>query len=221
MSSSTVDFIRRNTALTAIDVGGAAPIHMHLASEITPIWHATEAWLAQHNVPPPYWAFAWPGGQGMARYILENPELVRGKVVLDFAAGSGIAAIAARMAGAARVIAADIDPMAQVAVQMNAARNGVAVEVSRTIDLARVFKPAEVILTADVCYEHTMSYCIWRWLQLAAGEGQTVILADPGRAYVPEKGLDRLTQYVVPVLRDLEDSDTRDVTIWRVLESEN
>ncbi|WP_027285332.1 class I SAM-dependent methyltransferase [Rubritepida flocculans] len=208
------DFIRAQTTVAAAPL--VPEIALHLATEITPIWQATEAFLAAHGVEPPFWAFAWPGGQALARALLDAPETVRGLRVLDFAAGCGIAAIAAAMAGAARVEAAEIDPIAAEAVRLNAALNGVAVE-SLAQDV--VGQPArwDVILAGDVCYEAPMTAHILPWLRAMAAAGVRVLLADPGRAYLPREGLAPLSRHAVPTSLELEDRTLREVTIARLL----
>jgi predicted nicotinamide N-methyase len=208
------DFIRAQTAVAHAPL--VPEIALHLATEITPIWQASEAFLAAHGVEPPFWAFAWPGGQALARAILDAPETVRGLSVLDFAAGCGIAAIAAAKAGAARVEASEIDPLAAEAVRLNAALNGVAVE-SRAEDM--VGQPArwDVILAGDVCYEAPMTAHILPWLRAMAAAGVRVLLADPGRAYLPREGLAPLSRYAVPTSLELEDRTLREVTIARLL----
>ncbi|MFN3447967.1 MAG: class I SAM-dependent methyltransferase [Roseococcus sp.] len=208
------DFIRAQTAVAHAPL--VPEIALHLATEITPIWQASEAFLAAHGVEPPFWAFAWPGGQALARAILDAPETVRGLSVLDFAAGCGIAAIAAAKAGAARVEASEIDPLAAEAVRLNAALNGVAVE-SRAEDM--VGQPArwDVILAGDVCYEAPMTAHILPWLRAMAAAGVRVLLADPGRAYLPREGLAPLSRHAVPTSLELEDRTLREVTIARLL----
>lgn len=208
------DFIRAHTAI------GHAPlvpeIALHLASAITPIWQATEEWLRQQNIEPPFWAFAWPGGQATARLLLDEPERVAGKRVLDFAAGCGIAAIAAARSGAARVEAAEIDPLARAAVRLNAALNGVAVA---TLAGDVVGEPCrwDVILAADVCYEARMTAHILPWLRAMAAAGAKVLLADPGRAYLPRQGLVPEARITVPTSLELEDRTERLVTLYRLL----
>src|SRR5262245_3211045 len=207
------DFIRAQTTLQAPSL--VPEIKLYLASEITPLWQMTEDKLGQSNMPPPYWAFAWPGGQGMARYILDHPEEVRGKRVLDLGAGSGLVAIAAMKAGAAHAIASDIDPLAHIAIQMNAARNNAVIENAREIDMKKAPRNLDIILAGDVCYQQEMSATVTRWLRICAEAGVKVLLADPGRAWVPKEGLEEITRYDVPTLRELEDSDHRTVTLWR------
>jgi predicted nicotinamide N-methyase len=191
-------------------------ISLHLATRITPIWQATEAWLAREGIEPPFWAFAWPGGVATARLLLDRRGLVAGRRVLDFAAGCGIAAIAAALAGAARVEAAEIDPLAIAATQANAALNGVAVA---TLAGDVVGQPCrwDTVLAGDVCYEAPMTRHILPWLRSLAGAGAEVLLADPGRAYVPREGLEAVARFTVPVTRELEDREEREVTISRLL----
>ena len=190
-------------------------IALHLATEITPIWQATEAWLAEQNIEPPFWAFAWPGGQALARAVLDDPKLVAGKRVLDFAAGCGIAAIAAAQAGAVMVEAAEIDPLALAAVRLNAALNGVSVATPPG-DVVGAPCRWDVIFAGDVCYEAPMTTHILPWLRSLVAAGAEVLIADPGRAYLPKAGLAPIAQYSVPTTRELEDRESREVTIHRL-----
>ena len=205
-------FVRAHTA------PGRAPlvpeITLMLASEITPIWQATENWLAARNVDPPFWAFAWPGGQALARHVLDHPESVAGRRVLDFAAGCGIAAIACARAGAAAVEAAEIDALAVAATQLNARANGVAVTATRA---EVVGEPSrwDLILCGDVCYEAPMTARILPWLRRVA-ETTEVWLADPGRAYLPRSGHAAFARYAVPTTLELEDRTERLVTLYRL-----
>ena len=198
---------------------GAAPlvpeIALHLASEITPIWQASEAWLQRSGVEPPFWAFAWPGGQALARHVLDHPGLVRGRRVLDFAAGGGIAAIACARAGAARVEAAEIDPVAAAAIGLNAIRNAVAVTVLAE-DLVGSDRDVDLILCGDVCYEAPMTRHILPWLRRLAGTVE-VWIADPGRAYLPQHGLLPIGRYDVPTTLELEDRTLRPTVLYRLL----
>jgi predicted nicotinamide N-methyase len=191
---SAADFVRDNT------LPGRAPlvpeIVLQLASEITPIWQATEDWLAARNVAPPFWAFAWPGGQALARHVLDAPDAVAGRRVLDFAAGGGIAAIACAMAGAAAVEAAEIDPLA--------------------IDVVGAACRWDLILCGDICYEAPMSGHVLPWLRAMAAQCE-VWLADPARGYQPRDGLARIGDYTVPTTRELEDRTERAVTLSRLL----
>jgi predicted nicotinamide N-methyase len=189
-------------------------IALHLASEITPIWQATEAWLAEHNVDPPFWAFVWPGGQALARHILDHRSSVAGRRVLDFAAGGGIAAIACALAGAAVVEAAEIDPMARAAIALNAVANGVSVSLPDT-DIVGADCRWDLILCGDVCYEAPMTARILPWLRRMARHAE-VWLADPGRAYLPQDGLTAFALYSVPTSLELEDCTERQVTLYRL-----
>nr|WP_232479042.1 50S ribosomal protein L11 methyltransferase [Roseomonas rosulenta] len=191
-------------------------IALHLASEITPIWQATESWLAERNIEPPFWAFAWPGGQATARLLLDEPARVAGRRVLDFAAGCGIAAIAAARAGAALVEAAEIDPLALAAVRLNAALNGLHVATPEG-DIVGAPCRWDVILAGDVCYEAPMTAHVLPWLRAMAEAGAEVLLADPGRAYLPREGLQPLARHAVPTTLELEDRTIREVTIHRLL----
>ncbi len=190
-------------------------VELYLATEITPIWQASEAWLQSRNIEPPFWAFAWPGSQVLARLILDGTIEVAGQRVLDFAAGGGLAAIAAARAGAARVEAAEIDPLAIAATRLNAAHNGVVV-VADTGDVVGAARRWDIVMAGDVCYEAPMTGHIMPWLRRLAAEGASVLIADPGRAYLPKQGLRPIATMRVPTTRELEDRDFRDVTIFRV-----
>ncbi|GAA0599471.1 methyltransferase [Craurococcus roseus] len=208
------DFLRANTAIAPAPL--VPELRLHLATEITPIWQATEAWLEREGVAPPFWAFAWPGSVAVARMLLDRPELVRGKRVLDFAAGCGLAAIAAARAGAASVEAAEIDPLAVAAIRLNAELNGVEV-VALAEDVVGTPCRWDRVIAGDVCYEAPMARRILPWLRGLAAAGAEVWLADPGRAYVPGEGLETLARVAVPVTRELEDRDVREVTVSRLL----
>ena len=210
-------FIRTNTAL---EVPAMVPeFRLWLATEYVPIWQATEAWLEEHNVDPPYWAFCWPGGQAIARYLLDNPALVEGKRVIDFAAGSGISSMAAARAGAASVVANDIDPLSLVAARLNAEANGLAFEVSVEDWLAGAdgAPEADVVIAGDVCYERDMSARALAWLRSHARLGRLVLLGDPGRNYFSALGLEELARYDIPTSLQLENRGMRETVVWRVL----
>jgi predicted nicotinamide N-methyase len=208
-------FVRRNTAITAPPL--VPEIGLYLATEITPIWQATEETLARSALPPPFWAFAWAGGQALARFLLDHPDRVAGRSVLDFGAGSGLVAIAAAKAGAASVLAAEIDHFAAAAIAANAALNRVAIAVTTTDVLDAVGPRWEVVTAGDVCYERPMADRVTGWLRGLAARGALVLLGDPGRAYLPSEGLVELARYLVLTSRELEDRDTRDGIVWQVL----
>ena len=207
-------FLRRHTALARPAM--APEIQLHLATEITPIWQATEAWLMEQGIEPPFWAFAWPGSQALARMALDQPALVAGKRVLDFAAGCGLAAIACAMAGAAVVEAAEIDPLAIAATRLNARENGVAV-LAETRDIVGDACRWDLILCGDVCYEAPMTGHILPWLRAMAAAGAEVWVADPGRAYLPREGMEVIARMMAPTTLELEDALERPVTVYRLL----
>jgi predicted nicotinamide N-methyase len=214
-SADPAVFVRANTAVSTPPL--VPEIRLHLASEITPIWQATEQTLARSGLPPPYWAFAWAGGQALARYLLDHPAAVAGRSVLDFGAGSGLVAIAAAKAGAASVLAAEIDLFAAAAIAANAALNDVAIVVRTTDLLDTADLRWDVVTAGDVCYERPMADRVTGWLSRLAGRGTLVLLGDPGRAYLPGEGLVERARYIVPTSRELEDRDTRDGVVWEVL----
>lgn len=193
----------------------APELLLHLASEITPIWRMTEEALSEIGLPPPFWAFAWAGGQALARYVLDHPQLVAGRRVIDFAAGSGIVGLAARKVGAARVLAADIDPFCGPAIGLNAEANGVEIEFTDR-DLLEAPPPAwaEVILAGDICYEKPLAERVMAWLKAARSADATVLIGDPGRSYFPRQGLTRLAEYQVPTTRELEDMEVKKTAVW-------
>ena len=206
-------FIRANTRL--LPVPHAPEIRLHLADEATDLWQKTEEELGQIGLEPPYWAFAWAGGQALARFILDRPELVRGRSVLDFASGSGLTAIAAAKAGAARVFANDIDDFSVAAIALNAAANGVTLETLALDVIGR--NEWDVVLAGDVCYEREMAAQVTGWLTDLAARGVTVLLGDPGRSYLAKDKLEKLAEYAVPTTRALEDTEIRRTAVWRPL----
>ena len=179
-------FIRANTALSRMPL--VPEFALHLATEITPIWQATEIFLSAHNIAPPFWAFAWPGAQALGRHLLDHPAHVAGRRVLDFAAGCGLASLAAARAGAASVEASEIDPLAVAAIDLNAAANGERVHAVRA-DMVGHERRWDLIVCGDVCYEAPMARHILPWLRAMRAGGAVVWIADPGRAYLPREGL--------------------------------
>jgi predicted nicotinamide N-methyase len=207
------DFILAHTRLEAPP--HTPELRLHLASEVTPIWRMTEEALSEIGLPPPFWAFAWAGGQALARYLLDHPAIVAGKAVVDFASGSGIVAVAAARAGAARVLAADIDPFCGPAIALNAEANGVTLEFTEE-DLLEAPPPAwaEVILAGDICYEKPLAERVMAWLKQATANGAAVLIGDPGRSYFPRQGLTKLAEYQVPTTRELEDMEVKKTCVW-------
>jgi predicted nicotinamide N-methyase len=206
-------FIRANTQLLRPPL--VPEIALHLASEIVPIWRKTEEELAAAGVPPPYWAFAWAGGQALARYVLDHPGVVRGLRVLDFASGSGLAAIAAMKAGAANVIASEIDDFAVAAIALNAGVNTVEIE-SVNADIVGRDNGWDVVLAGDVCYEREMSDRVFDWLKRLQARGATVLIGDPKRNYLPKSNLSEVAAYDVETTRELEDREVRRTKVWSV-----
>jgi predicted nicotinamide N-methyase len=206
-------FIREQTRL--LPVPHVPKIRLHLADEAMALWEKTEEQLGELGLPPPFWAFAWAGGQALARYVLDHPGTVRGRSVLDVASGSGLVAIAAAMAGAARVEASDIDAFAAEAIGLNAAANGVAVA-PRLGDLIGQDEGWEVVLAGDIFYDRDIASAMEAWLRELEARGATVLIGDPGRSYLPHERLAELAAYSVPVTRALEDAEIKRAKVWRL-----
>lgn len=208
-------FIRANTRLQAPP--HVPEIMLHLADEAVPLWRRTEEELGEIGLPPPFWAFAWAGGQALARYLLDTPGTVAGKRVLDLASGSGVVAIAAAQAGAAPVVASEIDDYAEVAIALNAEANGVYADVLAR-DLLDDPAPAEarydLILVGDLFYEQTTAARALAFVQRQAAAGARVLIGDPGRSYLPKERLTQLIEYRIPVTRELEDQEIKRTAVW-------
>ena len=211
-------FIRLNTRLRSVP--HVREISLHVAEESVPIWQKTEEELGAIGLAPPYWAFAWAGGQALARYLLDHRETVAGKRVLDLAAGSGLVAIAAAKAGAVPVIAADIDAFTEAAITLNAAANNVYIEII-TQDLLDHPAPQtpryDVIVVGDMFYERDTAARALAFLDRNAAAGSRVLIGDPGRSYLPKERLTRLAEYSVPVTRELEDMEIKRTSVWELL----
>lgn len=206
------DFIAANTRLQAVP--HAPEISLWLADEITPLWRLTEEELGAMGLPPPFWAFAWAGGQALARWLLDHPDQVAGQRVLDLATGSGLVAVAAMKAGAASVLAADIDPFCAAAVAANAKSNGVEIAFTDANLLDSPPPPADLICAGDVFYEKPMAEAVLAWLKQAQANGTRIIVGDPGRTYFPKSGLTLLAEYTVPTTRELEDQEVKRSRVW-------
>ncbi len=211
-SESRRCFIAQNTMLAPAP--HAPEIRLYMASEATVLWEKTESELGEIGLPPPFWAFAWAGGQALARHILDHPEIVRGKRVLDFATGSGIVAIAAALSGAAHVAACEIDAFAIDAVALNAAENGVEID-ARLGDFVNRDDGWDVVLAGDVSYERDMASRVTDWLHALHKRGAEVFIGDPGRTYLARDKLVAVAEHCVPVTRDLEDAETKQTSVWR------
>jgi predicted nicotinamide N-methyase len=207
---NATDFILANTELLTPPL--VPEVRLHLATEIMPLWRKSEEDLEAMGVPPPYWAFAWAGGQALARYILDNPEIVRGKSILDLGAGSGLVGIAAAKAGARSVLSADIDAYAEAAIALNASANGVNIATT-TADMIGSNGDWDIILVGDLCYERPIAEKLLTWLRARGG---TALLGDPGRSYFPKSSVERLALYNVQVTRDLEDREIRETGVYRL-----
>ena len=209
-------FIRANTRLRVVPL--VPEISIYVADEAVPLWQKTEEELNEDGLPPPFWAFAWAGGQALARYVLDNAALVRGKSVLDIASGSGLVAIAAMKAGAREVTSADIDPFAGVAARINAEANAVTLTVS-VDDFLRNSSCArwDVILAGDIFYERDTAELAFAFFAGHAARGATILIGDPGRSYLPKDKLKQLAEYRVPVTRELEDAEIKRTAVWTIV----
>ena len=212
---AATSFILANTKLLAPPL--VPEIKLHLAEESLPIWRKTEEELGEEGLPPPYWAFAWAGGQALARYILDNQGLVAGKRVIDLGSGSGLTAIAVMQAGATRVLACDIDAFAVAACQLNATTNGVDVEITSRDVLAGVPPPAEVVLIGDLYYERALADRVTEFARAAKDSGASVIAGDPQRSYFPKNQFQPMAEYYVEVTRELEDGEVKRTAVWQLV----
>ncbi len=213
MDPKKAAFIRANTSVMAPP--HVPEIRLHLASEAHELWSLTEEELDAAGVPPPYWAFAWAGGQGLARYVLDHPDVARGRRVADFATGCGLVGIAAALSGARHVAAVDIDPFCGTAVTLNAALNGVPIEFDGRDLIGTGMIDVDVMLAGDVFFDREMAARITPWFERLAGKGMTILVGDPGRSYLPRDHLTLLAEYEVPVTRALEDGEVKRTVVWR------
>lgn len=207
-------FILANTRLLSVPL--VPELSLYLAEESLPIWQKTEEELGALNVPPPYWAFAWAGGQALSRYVIDNPALVCGRSVLEIGAGSGLASIAAARAGAARVLAADIDQLALAAMALNARANGVSIETTGEDLLAASPPRFDAVLIGDLFYERPLAESVLEFVRCAQAKGADVLVGDPRRSYFPKERFIQVAQYAVPVTRELEDAEIKHSAVWRL-----
>jgi predicted nicotinamide N-methyase len=208
-------FVMANTKLLPVPL--VPEIRLHIAEESLPIWRKTEEELGTMNIPPPYWAFAWAGGQALARFVIDNPDLSRGRRVLDLGCGSGLVAIAAAKIGA-HVLAVDVDPLAVAATALNASANAVSVETAAVDYLARVPEDLHVVLVGDLFYERPLAQRVLAFADAARMRGALVLVGDPRRSYFPTRRFQKLAEYSVPVTRDLEDAEIKRTSVWRLTE---
>jgi predicted nicotinamide N-methyase len=215
--SKSVTLSRRDYILehTRLRPAPAVPeLQLYLAEEIIPLWSSLDMEPGGEGTPPPFWAFAWAGGQALARYLLDRPHEVLGKRVLDFAAGSGICAIAAMKAGACEGTTVDIDPFSAEVIALNAVANGVRLTV-RQCDLLQDEPPdIDLVIAGDVCYEELMAVRVLPWLRRVQAHGIRILIGDPGRAYFPMSDVMRLAEYDVPTSLDLEDSELKRTGVY-------
>ena len=207
-------FIVANTRLLAPPL--VPEIRLHLAEESLPIWRKTEEELGEMGLPPPYWAFAWAGGQALARYILDHGDLIDGRTVIDIGAGSGLSGIAAAKVGARRVDASDIDAIAVVAIALNAGANAVSVAATSDDWLGRAPPPADIVLVGDLFYERPLAERVMVFVQAAAARGSLVLVGDPRRNYFPTDAFTAIAHYEVPVTRELEDAEIKRAAVWQL-----
>lgn len=213
MISDIPAFIRENTLVLA--PSHVPELRLYLADDAVSLWELTEEQLGELGLPPPFWAFAWAGGQALARYVLDNAEVVRGRHVIDVASGSALVAIAAMKAGAASALAVDIDAFASHAAVLNAELNGVRVETSDVDPVGRA-TGAEVILVGDLFYDRDLAPCVLAWLIEQQAAGKTVLIGDPGRTYLPRGKLEQIAAYDIPVTRALEDAEIKRAAVWKL-----
>jgi len=206
-------FVHDNTRLLVPPL--VPEISLHLAVESVPIWQKSEEELGEMNVPPPYWAFAWAGGQALARYLLDDQGICARKTVVDIGAGSGLTAIAAAKSGAARVYAADVDQFALAACRLNALANGVKIELLSDDQLQSTPVFADVVLIGDLFYERELADRVLAYIDVVKARGAHVYIGDPQRSYFPRDRFQCLATYQVPVTRDLEDSEIKKSAVWK------
>ena len=213
MISDIPAFIRENTRVLA--PSHVPELKLHLADDAVALWQLTEEQLGELGLPPPFWAFAWAGGQALACYVLDHPEIARGREVLDVASGSGLVAIAAMKAGAKSAIAVDIDTFAAHAAEMNAALNNIVLTTSDADPVGQP-TPCDLILVGDLFYDRDLAPRVLAWLEALQREGKQVLIGDPGRTYLPKDKLEQIASYDIPVTRALEDAEVKRAAVWKL-----
>ena len=207
-------FILENTTLTHPPL--VPEIKLYLAEQSLPIWQKTQDELNEDNVPPPYWAFAWAGGQALARYLIDKPQAVRNKTVLDLGSGCGITALAARRSNAARVLASDIDQISGIAAQLNAAANNLVIDTTDQDILAQTPGDYGVLLVGDLFYERPLAERVMSYLEKAKKGGAMILAGDPQRTYFRPDRFSQLAQYQVQVSQELEDCEQKPTAVWQL-----
>lgn len=206
-------FIRENTRV--LSPSHVPELRLHLADDAVALWEMTEEELGRIGLPPPFWAFAWAGGQALARHLFDHPEIARGARVMDVASGSGLVAIAAMLCRAESAVAHDIDPFCADAAALNAQLNGVTIETSDA-DPIGTQTSCDLILVGDLFYDRDIAPPLLAWLQTLAAQGKQVLIGDPGRTYLPKDKLEKLAEYVIPTPRALEDAEVKRTGVWRL-----
>jgi len=212
-------FVAANTRPNPVPL--CPEITLYVADQAVPLWLRTAEEIDDMGLPPPFWAFAWAGGQALARFVLDQPRWVRGKRVLDLGAGSGLVGIAARLSGAAAVICADPDPWAQAAIELNAELNGVRLDSTGQDLLALPEDPlpleCDIVLVGDLFYEQPLADHVLAFLSAQRATGRMALVGDPGRSYLPKDRLVRMAEYGVPAAGELEDADIKRTAVWRLV----
>ena len=209
-SDGCATFVAANSALRPVPE--VPEISLYAADDAFSLWEAVERKVGQSDQPPPFWAFAWPGGQALARYVLDHPEQVAGRRVLDLGSGSGLTAIACALAGASAVLASELDPFAVAAIELNATANDVSIAVTGDV-LGGTGEDAQVVLAADIWYEQRLAQRALGLLQRARARGADVLIGDIGRTFLPRSLMRERAAYDVPVIADLEDAAVKRVLV--------
>ena len=213
MSNPSLDHTAFVLAHTTVGTVPAVPeIRLHLSQDAISLWEQTEAEAGESDRQPPFWGFAWAGGQALARYVLDHPQTVAGRRVVDLGSGSGLTAIAAALAGASAVLASELDPFAFAAIGLNAAANGVCVGTTGDL-LDQQANDVDVVLAGDIWYEKELAARAFAYCHRAAANGATVLVGDIGRKFLPRELMRELAAYEIPVLADLESTAMKNALV--------